>query len=61
LKKNKIMRIICSDSEPEELETVVVHSQASTVTTPEEEEVIVKSSRRDAVAWLCFNKEAKYQ
>jgi hypothetical protein len=64
------MRIVSSDSEPEESETVVVHSQATTVktattvkaaTTPGEEDVIVDAPKRVAVAWLCFDKEKKYQ
>ena len=53
-----------SDSEPEELETAVVHSQVTTVTdtlsTPGVEELIVET-KRVSVAWLCFDREKVYQ
>jgi uncharacterized C2H2 Zn-finger protein len=58
------MRIVSSDSEPEELETAVDHSQVTTgtdtVSTPGEEEVIVET-KRVSVAWLCFDREKTYQ
>jgi uncharacterized C2H2 Zn-finger protein len=58
------MRLVSSDSEPEELETAVVHSQATTVTdtlsTLGVEELIVET-KRVSVAWLCFDREKAYQ
>ncbi len=58
------MRILSCDSEPEELETASLPSQttivADTITSPAVEEVIVVT-KRVSVAWLCFDREKKYQ
>jgi len=60
----KKIRMVSSDSEPEELETAVVHSQISTITdtlsAPGVEELIVET-KRVSVAWLCFDREKAYQ
>ena len=54
------MRIVSSDSEPEELETAVDNSQVTlgpnTESTPNEENVVLVA-KRVSVAWLCFDRE----
>ena len=62
--QHSLSRIVSSDSEPEELETAVVHSQVTlvpdTVSTPNEDNV-VPEAKRVSVAWLCFDREKTYQ
>ena len=54
------MRIVSSDSEPEELETAVASSVPNTVSTTKEEDEVLEA-KRVSVAWLCFDREKTYQ
>jgi hypothetical protein len=58
------MIFVSSDSEPEELETAAFHSQGTlapnTMSDLNEEDVTMEA-KRVSVAWLCFDREKKYQ